>query len=80
MEIIEAESVPVASSLRASTWSTPVLVAGLGFLLFYCLVYLFGQESVRQLPFWFQLIIAFTLPHFYFILYPLLTRKQPEPN
>ena len=79
MEIIEAESAPVASSLRASTWSNPALLIGLGFLVSYGVMFFVAGDLLPQLPRW----VLFTLSAFLFLFlffFPLVTRKQDEPN
>lgn len=71
---------PTTSSLRSSTWSTPVLLGGLVFLLVWRSAGFLNRDMLMSIPGWLLLTLTGILPQLFLLLYPLLTRRQVPPG
>ena len=71
---------PAASSLRQSTWTTPVVLAGLFPLFVWTSATLLRPDWVAPVPWWLLLIVTGIILQLFLLVYPLVTRKQPQPN
>ena len=68
------------SSLRASTWSTPVVLGGLSFLLVWRSAPLLGNQWCLALPVSLILVVVLIFPELFLLLYPLITRRRESPG
>ncbi len=71
---------PAASSLRQSTWTTPVVLAGLCVLLIWRSTSVLHRDWLAAVPRWLLFTVIGIIPHLFLLIYPLVTRKQPQPN
>ena len=71
---------PSASSLRESTWTTPVVLAGLCALLIWRSLSLLDRDWIAACPWWLLSTVTFVIPQLFLLIYPLVTRKQPKAN
>jgi membrane protease YdiL (CAAX protease family) len=70
----------VASSLRASTWTLPVVAGGLIAILLSRTVALLDRAWLSDLPMWITYTATFAAPLLFLLIYPLITRQQESPN
>jgi len=73
-------AVPVASSLRQATWTTPVLLVGLFVILIWGSVSFIPPSWLTAVPWWLLFAVAGVMPQLFLLIYPLVTRKQQEPS
>ena len=71
---------PVASSFRQSTWSTRVILAGICVLAVCRFPYFLPRDWAATVPWWLLFVLTGIIPYLFMPIYPLVTRKQPEPN
>jgi membrane protease YdiL (CAAX protease family) len=71
---------PVASSLRQSTWTNPVVLAGLCFLFLWRSTALFHHDWLAEVPWLLLFILTGIIPQLFLLIYPLVTRRQTQPN
>lgn len=67
------------SSLRQSTWTTPAVLAGLCVLLIWRSTSLLQRDWLAAVPLWLLLTITVIIPQVFFLIFPLVTRRQPQP-
>lgn len=70
----------VTSSLRASTWTLPVVAGGLVAILLSRSAALIDRAWLPALPTWITFASTFVVPMLFLLVYPLVTRQQKSPN
>ena len=80
MPVDREPETPVASSLRASTWSTPVVVIGVSFLVIWKTIELIDRGTTLPLPSWLLRTITGVVPGLFLLVFPLVTRRQEPPG
>lgn len=71
---------PVVDSLRQSTWTTSVVVAGLLGLLAWRSIAWIDRDWLATFPGWLVLAVTTVIPYLFLLFYPLVTRQRPHPS
>lgn len=71
--------VPIAS-LRASTWTPSVVLAGLALLVMWRSIVFIDRQMLLAMPRWLLFLLTVFLPEVFLLLLPLLTRQQVPPG